>query len=105
MKPIHQIFTSLSAGCFLALCSLSSYAADNHMAESLKHAELAVKTTDSKVMAEHAANSKSHVLAVEEHLKASVISLDEVAEHSKQGHVDLAKKSAEDAVKHLKAAQ
>lgn len=40
-----------------------------------------------------------------ERLSFGIVSLDGAIEHGKQGHSDLAKKSAEEAVKHLKAAQ
>jgi hypothetical protein len=49
--------------------------------------------------------AKSHIKVVEDHLKESNTSLDAAIAHSKQGHADLARKSAEEAVVHLKAAQ
>jgi hypothetical protein len=45
------------------------------------------------------------VVITEEHLKASLTSLDSAIDHGKQGHADLAKKAAEEALTHLKAAQ
>lgn len=105
MKFKNTKFTSLLAGAFLTICSLGVYAAESHMAQALKHAEAANKASDAKAITEHAETAKSHVTITEEHLKAGVTSLDAAIEHGKQGHADLAKKSAEEAVTHLKAAQ
>jgi hypothetical protein len=96
---------SLWAAMALSLASLSVYAADSHMTQSIKHVEAAVKASDTKAITEHAETAKSHVVITEEHLKASLTSLDSVIDHGKQGHADLAKKAAEEALTHLKAAQ
>jgi len=105
MKVTNLKLTGLLAGIVLSFCSFGAFAAESHMAQSLKHAEAAAKATDAKVIAEHAETAKSHVTIAEEHLKAGATSLDAAIEHGKQGHADLAKKSAEEAVTHLKAAQ
>jgi O-acetylhomoserine/O-acetylserine sulfhydrylase-like pyridoxal-dependent enzyme len=105
MKLTNMRFIGLWAGILLTFCSFGVYAAESHMVQSLKHAEAAAKATDAKAITEHAESAKSHVTIAEEHLKAGATSLDEVIEHGKQGHADLAKKSAEEAVTHLKAAQ
>lgn len=106
MKPTKIFNSGLLAGLvFLGLSSLSAYAAETHMEQALKHAEAAVKATDGKTIAEHAEAAKTHVKTATEHLNAGNKSLDEAIEHAKQGHTDLAKKSAEEAVTHLKAAQ
>lgn len=105
MKLTTMKLIGLCAGIVLTFCSFGVYAAESHMAESLKHAEAAAKATDAKAIAEHAEIAKGHVTIAEEHLKAGATSLDEAIEHGKQGHADLAKKSAEAAVTHLKAAQ
>ncbi len=99
------LINSLWAAVALSLVSLGAFAADSHMTQSIKHAEAAVKASDAKAITEHAETAKSHVVISEEHLKASVTSLDLAIEHGKQGHADLAKKAAEEAVTHLKAAQ
>jgi hypothetical protein len=105
MKLTNMKLTGLWAGIVLTFCSFGVYAAESHMAQSLKHAEAGAKATDAKAITEHAETAKSHVTIAEEHLKAGAKSLDEAIEHGKQGHADLAKKSAEEAVIHLKAAQ
>ncbi|CAG1022245.1 hypothetical protein IVG45_05435 [Methylomonas sp. LL1] len=105
MKLTNIKYAGLCAGIALTLCSVSAYAAESHMAQSLKHAEAASKATDAKAITEHAETAKSHVTIAEDHLKAGATSLDAAIEHGKQGHADLAKKSAEEAVTHLKAAQ
>lgn len=105
MKFTNMKITGLWVGIVLGLCSFGVYAAESHMVQSLKHAEAAVKAVDAKAIAEHAETAKSHVTITEEHLKAGSTSLDAAIEHGKQGHADLAKKSAEEAVTHLKAAQ
>lgn len=96
---------SLWAGVILTFCSFSIYAEDSHMIQAVKHAEAAAKATDGKTAAEHAEVAKPHAKAVEEHLTAGIVSLDSAIEHGKLGHNDLAKKAAEEAVTHLKAAQ
>jgi hypothetical protein len=105
MKLTHMRITGLWAGILLTFCSFAVYAAESHMAQSLKHAEAAAKASDVKAISEHAQAAKSHVTIAEEHLKAGATSLDAAIDHGKQGHADLAKKSAEEAVTHLKAAQ
>lgn len=100
--------TGLCAGILLTLgSSFGAYAAEteSHMAQGLKHAEAASKAADGKAIAEHAEAAKTHVKTSIEHLNAGSTSLDQAAEHGKQGHADLAKKAAEEAEKHLKAAQ
>lgn len=95
----------LLASAILAFSSFGVYAAESHMAQALKHAEAGAKASDAKTITEHAETAKSHVTITEEHLKAGTTSLDAAIEHGKQGHADQAKKSAEEAVTHLKAAQ
>ena len=73
--------------------------------EALKHAEAAVKADNSKAIVEHADKAKTHAKAADEHLDAGLTSLNDAIDHAKMKHVDLAKKSAEEAVTHLKAAQ
>jgi small metal-binding protein len=89
----------------MTLASFGAYAGESHMAEALKHAEAAAKAADGKAIAEHAQTAKTHAQAADEHLDAGITSLDGAIDHGKQGHADLAKKSAEEAVTHLKAAQ
>jgi hypothetical protein len=105
--------TSLMAGAFAAVLGLNpAFAAENHKAEALTHAEAAAasgKAGDAKGVGEHAAAAKVHVEAAEkekanEHLEAADKSLDGAIEHSKMGHADVAGKAAEEAVTHLKAA-
>jgi len=95
----------LLASTFLSFASFGAYAGENHMAEALKYAEAAVKADDSKVIAEHAETAKTHAKAADEHLDAGITSLNDAIDHGKLKHTDLAKKSAEEAVTHLKAAQ
>lgn len=105
MKLINIRHAGVCAGIVLTFCSLAVYATESHMAQSLKHAEAASKASDAKAITEHAEAAKSHVTIAEKHVKAGATSLDAAIEHGKQGHADLAKKSAEEAVTHLKAAQ
>jgi hypothetical protein len=48
------------------------------------------------------ANEKEAITKIKD-LKSALDCLNSAIEHSKHGHVDLAKKSAEDAIVHLKA--
>jgi hypothetical protein len=100
-------FTGLCAGIVLTLASLGAYAVEteSHMAQALKHTEAATKAADGNAIAEHAKAANTHVKKSVEHLNAASTSLDQAVEHGKQGHADLAKKAAEEAEKHLKAAQ
>jgi hypothetical protein len=103
--PMNMKLNGLLLGIALTAGSLCAYAAEGHVAEALKHAEAAVKAADGKTIAEHAETAKTHAKIAEEHLDAGIKSLDSAIEHGKLGHADLAKKSAEEAVTHLKAAQ
>jgi hypothetical protein len=105
MKPYNMKLTRLWAGIALTLAASCAYAAENHVAEALKHAEAAAKATDTKAISEHAGAAKTHAKTADEHLDAGIISLDGAIEHAKLGHADLAKKAAEEAVTHLKAAE
>lgn len=105
MKLTNKKLTSLGAGIVLTVCSLAAYAAENHVEEALKHAETAVKTDAGAGIAEHAETARSHAKAAHEHLGAAITSLDKAITEGKQGHADVAKKAAEEAVTHLKAAE
>jgi hypothetical protein len=105
MKNYNMKLSSLSAGILLTLVSFGAYAGESHMAEALKHAEAAVKADDGKTIAEHAEVAKTHAKTADEHLDAGIASLTDAIDHGKMKHADLAKKSAEEAVTHLKAAQ
>ncbi len=106
MKLLTNIkFTGLLTGIVLTLASFGAYAGESHMAEALKHAEAAAKADDSKAIVEHAEAAKTHAKIADEHLDAGLTSLNDAIDHGKMKHADLAKKSAEDAVTHLKAAQ
>ena len=102
---MNMKLTGLLTGIALALGSLFAHATENHVAEALKHAEAAAKATDGKTVAEHAETAETHAKAADEHLDASSKSLGGAIEHGKMGHADVAKKAAEEAVAHLKAAQ
>lgn len=105
MKLTNMKLTGLWAGIVLSICSFCAYAEESHMAQALKHAEAAAAAADGKAVAEHAGMAKTHAKTAEEHLDAGIKSLNGAIEHGKLGHTDLAKKSAEEAVTHLKAAQ
>jgi len=95
----------LLAGIALTLASFCAYSAESHIAEALKHAEAASKAADGKAVAEHAEAARTHAKTADEHLDAGIKSLDAAVEHGKMGMTDAAKKAAEEAVTHLKAAQ
>lgn len=105
MKTTHMKLTSIYAGIALTLCAFGAFAEESHNGLALQHAEAAAKADDEKTVAEHAEKAKTHAKVADEHLDAAVKSLDEAIEHGKLGHKDLAKKAAEEAVTHLKAAQ
>jgi O-acetylhomoserine/O-acetylserine sulfhydrylase-like pyridoxal-dependent enzyme len=105
MNTSKKIQMGFLAGMALTLCTFTALGADSHFAQALKHAEEAAKAGDAKSIVAHAEAAKSHVITADEHLDAGGKSLDEAIEHGNQGHVDLAKKAAADAVTHLKAAQ
>ena len=105
MKLTNMKLIGLMAGTVLTAASLGAYAAESHMAEALKHAEAAAKADDSKAITEHAEAAKTHAKTADEHLDAGITSLNDAIDHGKMKHDDLAKKSAEEAVTHLKAAQ
>lgn len=82
--------------------------------EAWKHAEAAVQAGnkgDAKGVGEHARIAKTHVESAltqstfDEHLTAARKSLGSAIEHSTMGHADLARKAAEEALIHLRAAK
>jgi len=105
MKLNNMKLAGLYAGIALTLCSFGAFAEESHSGLALKHAQVAAKATDGKTIAEHAETAKTHAKVADEHLDAGIKSLDSAIEHGKLGHTDLAKKAAEEAVTHLKAAQ
>jgi uncharacterized membrane protein YvbJ len=105
MKITNLKLTVLSVGIILTLATFGVIAGESHMAEALKHAEAAVKADDGKGIAKHAEVAKTHAQTASEHLSAGITSLNDAVDHGKLDHSDLAKKSAEEAVIHLKAAQ
>ena len=105
MKLTNKKLSSLWAGIILAFCSFYTYAEESHIAQAIKHAEAATKAQGGKAIAEHAEAAKIHAKTADEHLDAGIKSLDDAIEHGKLRHDDLAKKSAEEAITHLKAAQ
>lgn len=105
MKLTNMKLTGLLAGAVLTLAPLVVYAGESHMAEALKHAEAAASSADGKTIAEHAEVAVTHAKTADEHLDAGITSLNDAIDHGKLKHNDLAKKSAEEAVTHLKAAQ
>jgi phage tail tube protein FII len=105
MKLTNMKLTGLCAAIALTLASFGAYAGESHMAEALKHAEAAAKADDAKAITEHAEAAKTHAKTADEHLDAGITSLNDAIDHGKMKHADLAKKSAEEAVTHLKAAQ
>lgn len=105
MKLTNIKTIGLWAGMVLAFCSFGAYAAESHLEQALEHAQASAKATDGKSIAEHADTAKKHAKVSDEHLDAGIVSLDEAIEHGKQDHADLAKRAAEEAVTHLKAAQ
>lgn len=100
-----KLTSSLCAGIALTLCSFGAFAEESHSELALKHAQVAAKATDAKTIAEHADTAKTHAKVADEHLDAGIKSLDEAIEHGNLGHTEEAKKSANEAVKHLKAVQ
>jgi hypothetical protein len=105
MKLTNIKLTGLLLGSILTVATFGAYAGESHMAEALKHAQAAVKADDGKGVAKHADAAKTHAQTASEHLSAGITSLNDAIDHGKLDHTDLAKKSAEEAVTHLKAAQ
>ena len=105
MQSTNLKFSGLLLSIALSFGSVGTYAGESHMAEALKHAEATVKSADGKSFVQHAETAKTHAKAADEHLNAGITSLNDAIDHAKMKHLDLAKKSAEEAVTHLKAAQ
>ncbi len=106
MKITNMKLTGLWAGIILTLTSFGAYAAEeSHVAQAIQHTQTAIQAPDGKAVAEHAEVAKTHAKASVEHLNAAITNLDGAIEHGKAVHDDLAKKAAEEALAHLKAAQ
>jgi len=103
MKITTKNHKALWVGAVLALASTCAFALDNQLAEALQHAEAAAKAADVKEIETHAEAGKKNINTLNQHLKNALDCLNSAIEHSKHGHVDLAKKAAEEAVVHLKA--
>jgi cell division protein FtsB len=105
MKLTNMKLIGLLAGTVLAIASFGAYAGESHIAQAIKNAEAAANATEGKIIAEHAETAKTHAKVADEHLDAGIKSLNDAIESGKLRHADLAKKAAEEAVTHLKAAQ
>jgi ferritin-like metal-binding protein YciE len=103
MKITNRKPHALWVGAVVALAATGAFAVDNQLAQALQHAETAAKTADVKEIESHAEAAKKNINTLEQHLKSALDCLNSAIEHSTHGHVDLAKKSAEDAIVHLKA--
>ncbi len=105
-----KIITLYTSILIIALCSFSAFAAESHLDQAIKHAEVAAKSGEGKSIAQHADEAKTHAEAAktekidESHLNAGIKSLDEAIKNGGLGATELAKKSAEEAVTHLKQA-
>lgn len=102
---MNMKLTVLLTSIALGLASFVVYAEESHIDQAIIHAEAAAKADGGKAIAEHAEAAKAQAKTADEHLDAGIKSLDDAIEHGKLRHADLAKKSAEEAVVHLKAAQ
>ncbi len=105
MKISRKKLSALCVGMVLGMGSINAGALDTHATLALDHAQTAAKIGDVKVIAEQLEMAKSHIRVIEAYLKAGNTSLDSAIAHAHQGDANLAKKSAEEAVAHLKAAQ
>lgn len=105
MKVTTKKHKALWLGAVLTLAASGVFATDNKLAAALQHAEEAVKITDAKELETHAEAAKKNIDSLEQHFKSALDCLNSAIEHSKRGHLDLAKKAAEEAVVHLKAAK
>ena len=105
MKLTNMKLSGLLAGIVLAFYSFFAYAGESHIDQAIEHAEAATKATGGKAMAEHAETAKTHAKTADEHLDAGIKSLEDAIESGNLRHDDLAKKHAEEAITHLKAAK
>ncbi|MDT4328469.1 small metal-binding protein SmbP [Methylomonas sp. MED-D] len=105
MKIVSNPLIGLGGAMLLSVYTCNVQAADRHFALALEHANAADSAGDVKSIVDHADEAKVHIIVIEEHMKASLKSLDAAIGHAKQGHADLAKKSSEDAVSHLNSAK
>ena len=105
MQLSKMKISGLWAVVVLTFCSFYANAEESHISQAIMHAEAAANAEGGKAIAEHAETAKAHAKTADEHLDAGIKSLDDAIEHGKLKHADLAKKSAEEAVTHLKAAQ
>lgn len=65
MKFTNMKLAALSAGIILIFAAFGAYAGESHMAETLKHAQAAVKADDGKGIAKHAEQPRpTHKLPV-----------------------------------------
>jgi hypothetical protein len=89
----------------LSLVISSTNSRRRSLAQAIKHAEAATKAQGGKAIAEHAETAKTQAKTADEHLDAAIKSLDDSIAQGKLRNDDLAKKAAEEAITHLKAAQ
>ena len=105
MKLTNMKLTGLLAGIVLTLASFGAYAGKATWRKRSSTRRLRPKLTIAKSIVEHAEAAKTHAKTADEHLDAGITSLNDAIDHGKMKHADSAKKSAEEAVTHLKAAQ
>ncbi|WP_156302219.1 small metal-binding protein SmbP [Methylogaea oryzae] len=103
-------FLAATLACLLSAAPL--FAAEDHKAEALSHAQACVESAkqgDAKAAAEHAKSAKAHAEAAEKekanaHLPAAIRELNSAIEHGQQGHAAQTGEAAQGAIAHLKAA-
>ena len=110
MKKLASVFAGL------LLCLSTTVFAEQHLDQSLEHANAAVaegQAGKASSLVTHAKAALDHSLAAslvaksvpKNHIDAASKSLQGAIEHGNMGHAEIATKSAEEAVEHLKAAK
>ncbi|MGZ8161444.1 MAG: small metal-binding protein SmbP [Methylobacter sp.] len=112
MKKLASVF----AGLLLCLSTtvFADAESDKHVTEAMQHANKAVeqgKAGQAPSLVEHAKLGLEHTMAAAitakgvplTHINAASNSIEQAIDHGNLGHTDLATKSAEEAVEHLKA--
>lgn len=102
MKTLHILM--LAVGLALG-AGPAAYAEEDHLEEAIKHATEAADAADGKSIAQHAGLARTHAKTADDHLDAGIKSLDSAIKQGQLGHDDRAKKAAETAKAHLKAAE
>ncbi|BAW79877.1 hypothetical conserved protein [Candidatus Nitrosoglobus terrae] len=98
--------TSLVAGIILTFTSFYTFAASNQqLGTAIQNAQAAAKAKSAIETVAKAQTAKVYAEEARAHIEAAIKNLEDAIKHGQEGHAEVAKGSALEALKHLNAAR